>query len=444
MAAFRPVLALPTVAVAAVAFAVLIVGRPKPVVGARLRGGPTEGAHSLSWRLEVVERDGDVERPCAGRAVEVEARFAGGGSAAWSGTLDAEGAAAVSLPRRAAAIAGPVQVHVTASGLAAGVVDQSIQVTAAAWSEGARRRGGWVHGAAATNGASLKAAPARGVFAVPFRDPLWVALDGVHLTDALVPIRATADGGTVDGAVTVSSDHVHGRFFFTPIEHAVSVAFAATLPDGTDLHLDLAPAVIPGALHASLNAGAIIVESPILRDRAYVAVVDETERILGGTVVLSPDDQGGARGTLPAPSLPEGPLWAVVSSEPDLHSGAMVGWPLRDGDGAAPATTFDVPDLLIVDSVGPAQATERARVRRIRSLAAEFAALALTLSAIVLVRVSRRASTGLQTHLSEAGADDETTNRLAGTNEGARWVVWAAVFCLGLAAVMVAVFAAMR
>src|ERR1700742_2222266 len=45
-------LVLPAVAVLAVALAVLVIGRPRTVVGVRVRGGPTVGARALSFRVE--------------------------------------------------------------------------------------------------------------------------------------------------------------------------------------------------------------------------------------------------------------------------------------------------------------------------------------------------------------------------------------------------------
>ncbi|HEX7669154.1 MAG TPA: hypothetical protein VF395_06215, partial [Polyangiaceae bacterium] len=65
---------LPALAVAVVGLVVLRLGKTHPVVGARLRGGPTEGVRELSYRLEVVERHDDAARGVPGRVASVEAR----------------------------------------------------------------------------------------------------------------------------------------------------------------------------------------------------------------------------------------------------------------------------------------------------------------------------------------------------------------------------------
>ena len=439
-APIRPALVLPAFAVLAVAFAVLVVGRPRPVVGVRIRGGPTEGVRELSWRLELVERLGDLERPLAGRTVSVEARRGGGPASTWTGTLDAEGAASVSVALSGVSASGPVRVHVTTPEARDAVADAGVALTRAEWASSARRRGGWIEGASVA-GMALRAAPARGVFAVPFRDPLWVEVRGDRAGSADIPIGASSEGATLDGTAVVSRAHPRARLFVTPVEHAVSIFLTARVAEGTEARLDLAPAVIPGALHAALEGDALVVESPIVRERAYVAVVSESARVLGATVPLVPDARGGARGVLTVKALPPGPLWAVVSSEPELRSASLVGWPLVVSDSGEPATTFDVPDVLLLDSVGAALSREAARVHRVRALAATFSALALALAGLLITRAARRARADLEAHLERAGADEDSTRRVA---DAGAWSVVVALLCLGLAAVMAAMYALWR
>jgi len=169
--------------------------------------------------------------------------------------------------------------------------------------------------------------------------------------------------------------------------------------------------------------------------------VTETSRIAGGTVVLRATDRGMASGVLSVALPPGGPLWAVVSSEPDMRSLSLVGWPLRHDEGA-PAMTFDVPDVLVLDSVGATVARELARARRARMTAAIFAAAAIALAALLVARRARVAGAALEAHLDEAGSDAESTRRVATSGSGSVWLVAVAVLCLVLGAALIGVFAA--
>lgn len=449
---------LPALAVAVVGLVVLRLGKAHPTLGARLRGGPTEGAHALSYRLEVVERLDDTARGVSGRAASVEARLGTGELMTWQGTLDAEGAAAVAFPPRrpgpAGTVAGSVVLSVMLDGVRGPIAEASVSVSRARWAGTARRRGGWVEGPRVGGGLRLRAAAARGAFAVPFADALLV--DARRANGAFAgAITCECDTGKeprVPAVIFSSPGALPARALVRPLEHATSVPLVARDADGAMALLDVTLAVVPGALHAELVPEGVRVESPIARERAYVAVVTETERLAGGTVVLYGTDRGTAEGVLAVALPAEGPLWAVVSSEPDLGSAALVGWPLLLGpeaapsapsapDGAAP-TTFDVPDVLVLDSVGSRMQRELGRARRARLLAALFAVSAILLAAVLVARGARTAQDALEAHLAESGTDSETTTRVATPDGGIAGLVAVAVLCLVLGAALVGVFAA--
>ena len=68
-------LLLPLATVLVVAFALFVVGAPRAYAGAQLYGGPTEAAPVLAWRLALVERFEEIERPLARKNVRVEAHL---------------------------------------------------------------------------------------------------------------------------------------------------------------------------------------------------------------------------------------------------------------------------------------------------------------------------------------------------------------------------------
>ncbi len=430
---------LPASAIAVVAFTVLVSARPKPVVAVRLRGGPTEGATVLSWRLEVVERLGSRESVLAGRAASLEARFDGGG-ADWHGTLDAEGAASVTLAGFSSPVSGSVRVRVSVANLAP-LPETVFAVSRARWSAHARRRGGWVEGRPSGD-LSVRVAPGRGIFAVPFRDPLWVEVRGPNAALDGVTVSASAEGGRLVGTPRPPLVSRRSELFFTPDEYAVDVSVVAHSPT-ENARLDVALDVDPGALHAVLSPDGLVVSSPIVRERAYVAIVTESERLTGGTVTLIPDGSGGARGLFALGPLPREPTWAVVSSESDRASPALVGWPIVTS-GTEPPMTFDVPDVLLADTTAVAVGREASRVRCVRALAASFAVFALALTAWFVARDARRARAELRSHLDDAGADAESTIRIATSGGASNWVLALSLLVFALAALLVATFALYR
>lgn len=420
---------LPAVAVGAVAAAVLVIGRPRGVTGVRIRGGPTAALDVLSVRLEIADRLADVERPRRGDHVEVDVIGAPEPTSI-HGVLDDEGAVELVLPHF-----GRDAVHAQVRIGESFVADARWSLSVDAWSRAARRRGGWVE-RRFDDGTRIRAAAERGVFAVPFASPLWVEAerDGRFLG----ALDVHGDGADVVGPLAPSEGRL--RYLVTPREHAAAVAVRA--PGTTATELDVALAVVPGAFFAELRGNDLVVRSPVVRARAYVAIVGERERLAGATVALEADATG-ATGVIRNLSLPDGvPLWAVVSSEPELRSASLVGWPIRYAiDSAEPPKTFDVPDALLVDTMPQASSQESHRQRRVRLLAALIAAVSLFATAAAIVARSTAARARLTAHLASAGADPESTTRVTTTAAATAWAIATAVLTLALAALLFALFA---
>ncbi len=71
-------LALPVLTVLVVSYALLVAGVPRKLRGARVYGGPSEGASALSLRVESLERDGERESAFWNGPLSVHARASGG------------------------------------------------------------------------------------------------------------------------------------------------------------------------------------------------------------------------------------------------------------------------------------------------------------------------------------------------------------------------------
>jgi hypothetical protein len=180
-----------------------------------------------------------------------------------------------------------------------------------------------------------------------------------------------------------------------------------------------------------------LVRSPIVREQVFFSVVSETGRLGGGRLQLKPDDRGGSWSRVSLARGAARPLWAVVSSEPDMLSPATVGWPLDD---QADAKTFDVPDHLLLDGTTQGRDHNQQVYRRARWLAAAYAMGSLALVVLLLTRRVRAADARLAGHLR---AVTGTTERPpAAGRSGAGLVV--AGLCVALGFVLVMLLALYR
>jgi hypothetical protein len=426
-------LLLPLATVLVVAFALFVVGSPKAYVGARLYGGPTEAAPVLAWRLALVERFEEIERPLTRKNVRVEAQLSDGRRATFRGTADDEGYAAVRIELERP-VRGPIDVtvHDDAGELLA---RGRAFLSAEAWLSSARRRGGFLR--AKTSGElQLRGAALRGTFAVPFFDLLLVEVSARGSPVADVDLSFEPEGLRMASANASTDSAGRASIALAPREHAVAVAITARDASGRIGKFYSMLPVAPGALHAKLEGSDLVIASPIERQRAYFSLVSPRARLVGGAVLLTPDGQGGARGVVPLSNLfDHEDLWAVVSSEPGLDTQTTVGWPLRVS-GSGPHHTFDVADRLLLDGLGLGYAREQGRRRNARWLAGVFTALALGLT-LLLVRGRVHASQReLELHLRRTGANENDVERMQRQPGALRWLV--AGLCIALGFIVVA------
>lgn len=434
---------LPASAVLVVALAVLVGAVPRPVVAARLYGGATEGVTELTFRLAVLRQGPRAEAP---REVHVRAELEDGRTASWRGAIDDEGRASVRLEPGGGPIRGPVRVRVDGSAAGDPLAEGTVALSAEDWMRGARRRGGWLHGAA-TGPLRVRAAAGEGTFAVPFEGPLLVDVRGDAGPVIGARVRVRVEGGipATAGAITDAAGRAVVRL--APLEHAAAVTVDATGADGDIGQLQAVLPVVPGALRARIEGTVLRVESPIERSSAYVSLVTESARLGGGVVSLAPDGEGGASGAL---SLDRGldldtlaAAWAVVSSEPDQRSMALIGWPLRWEAHGEPPLTLDVADALLLDGLPAAERRERRRQDRIRLGAAAFALIAMGASLVLVRRRVHEARERLAAHLRDAAPPGEAAPTLEEPPRSGVAIAVAMV-CIALGFALIAFLATLR
>jgi hypothetical protein len=437
--------ALPFITVLVVAFAVFVVGAPRPYLGARVFGGPTVGVKRLALRVAAVERFAETEQPARAGELLVEASTHGG-RASYRGAVDDEGAAQVVLELRVPAQAGiRLVVRWLADGRDRLLADGTFALSATDWARTARRRGGWLRGQQ-SGALAVRVAPARGAFAVPFSDPLLIEVRSAAGPTPRARLSFSPEGLQIGDAREreLRTDALgFARLRLAPLDHAVALDIEAHSTEGATGTLYTMLPVVPGALHATLDGGGLRIASAVVRDRAYFSLVTQSARLGGGTAHLVPDARGGAAAIVDVHRLLEGTdgdVWAVVSSEPDLRTRSAVGWPVRVGE--QPARTFDVPDSLLLDGMRRGFDEDMARRQRARLLAGVFTLFALLLIVTLMRYRVRAAEHQLSEHLREAGASPEEVEGTQPPRTGVALLV--AALCLALGFVVILLVALLR
>jgi hypothetical protein len=443
----------PVLTVAAVAAALLVVGTLHPQLAARLYGGPTEGASVLAFRLEVVERTGDFEAAAAIGAVRIEVELSDGRRDSWQGWVDAGGMAAVRLEPRGGPVTGPVLVRVTSPHVRHDLARGRVHLSPDEWRRAAVWRGGWLNGQQAGE-LRVSVAPGRGVLAVPFVEPLLVEVREADSAVAGALVQFLPEGLDLHlprdrrALRTNASGRVVVRV--APREAVCALRVTATHPSGKQGQWYARLPVVQGALHARLRQGRLEVAAAIVREAAYFAVISERQRWAGGPVLLVPDGEGGAVGQIALPRLPSESLWAVVSTEPDLASASVLGWPLlvgwTDQSGVdalmarGPRRSLTVSDRLLLDGAAYLAAREARRQARALRLCVGLVAGALALLALWVVEQYRRSRNRLHRHLEGIGAPLEVTARVAGPRLSMLFRLLMALGCVALYFVLLALW----
>lgn len=393
-------LSLPVVTVTVVALAVFVLGAPGSYRGARLWGGPTVGQGVVSARLQAVQRLYEMEYPVPNVPVDIEARTGARVLGRFHGTTDAAGFLEVRVPLVESARAD-LELRVLSRGelLARGPV----ALTREQWTAGVRRRGGWIASTSA-NTLRIRVHPGRGVFAVPFSDPVLIEVSTAvgPAVGAEVRVRSEGTSQPTSELSLRTDDQGLAQLMLTPREHVVALGIEASFEQERAKWYSTLP-VVPGALHARREGSKLVIEAPVPRDAAFYSIVNERGRLAGGRVSLVADGRGGATAMVVLPAGWEPPAWAVVASEADLNTVAAVGWPL---DAGKPLPTFDARDDLLLDGVPQAYKSSQERPRRARVLAGVFALLALALAVVLFTGRVRAADRAFSRHLGEMANGD--------------------------------------
>jgi hypothetical protein len=384
---------------------VLWVGAPRPVVSARAWGGPTEKLSRWTGWVEVGARNG-LGRPLSGATLHITARASRGLQAETIATLDANGQAelALSFGERP-----PEAFVLTVRHEGRTLAEGDVRVTVAEWRARASQRGGYFPVSSRGSGI-LRAAPARGAFAVPFEGPLWMRAEraGPHPAPG-VRVELSSSGGRIQPNAVVTDEHGLAAATLTPFEHVVTLNARVAFGPGASADLTASVPIVPGASMAERRGDVLVVRSPVERSEVFVTLVSEAGRLAGARVPLRSEGNGMSNGTLALPADLPAETWAVVESARGAPHGERVGWPLFAPRGE-PAFTFDARDVLVLDGFPSATKRERDRQLAVRRIALAMGLGGAFFSALSVYLNARRESRRLTTHLDAqlAGEDGKT------------------------------------
>lgn len=282
-----------------------------------------------------------------------------------------------------------------------------------------QQRGGVIEGQA-TGDVEIRVGVLHGVLAVPFEAPLElrVSQHGEPLPRARIGMRAA--GGVFsanDGQLQMLSSDPHGvvRSSLLPREHLVELTVMALPEDSSEA---LTPAlldsltppagvarwygrlpVVPGASYATVDAGQLVVSSPVPRSRLYVDFFDDGRAVAASSVPLQPRAASWS-GRLELPPMLRSleRAHALVSSEPDMQAMALVGWPL----GNSVQATFERRMELLVDGVALGQRRRAETSLEVRRGVVALVLLAALLEVLLFWGFGRRLAALTPAHLAGA------------------------------------------
>jgi hypothetical protein len=429
---------LPTASVLVAALVFLGPGAVRPALGARIYGGPAEGARSLSLRVEVVRSLYEVVDGGGAQGLVVEASAPGQALGAWRGSTGPDGIAEVRLDA-GAPLAGPLAIRVTAGGerprlLAGGEI-------ALGQPPPARVEPGSVAGTQRGD-LDLVVVASRGLLAAPFPEVVRVLVSPAGRAE----LELSGPGLDLSPAKQTTDERGVATFRVAALAHDVELTLAARSGERTARWEGTLP-VVPGAMWLSPPApggGALALLSPVPRERAYVSFWTEEGRVAGAVVPLARDARGFYAGEVRAPELPAARvLYATVAGDPvELGSGTAA-WPIRPAEGAVAHR----PIGLLFDGLPGALGREQQRAWATRRAGLVLIGVAALAEVLLLFLTGRASQRRLEAHLvaaSEALPEADRAAVLSAAREHPALRALLAAALVGLAFAMVAALSTFR
>lgn len=407
-----PLFALPLMMVAVLGISVLVSATPRPIVWARVYGGPTD-AETWHGRLQVRRERSDVSQPLS--QAEVRLRWVSSrGETMRSFTTGPDGWTEFRLPRPRTRKDETLRLVVEYGAEHDVIAEGEPEVTTERFTQSARRRGGDLSGhAEGPTKIELRLSPP--VLSVPFAAQLTLNLEPrappseTGAKKEPFEVELTAEGLDFESERLTMTPGERETLTIHPRQHVVTLKTRVRPPDGPPSSRFTPLPVIPGSMGLSEQDDHLLVSSPVGKPEAWYAVVGSWGRGPGGRIELDAGqrDESTSRGRIPRSVLPDRPdRYLLLASTPDGRSPSTVGYPL-DGQ----PTTFDAWDAFVIDSGPLARQAEARRLRKVRWVLGGYAALCGLATLILFVRRVRLADQELARNLRRAGAGTATRDR---------------------------------
>jgi len=390
----------PAIGMAAIAASVLF-GTDAEPHWAQLFAGPTDHAGRLAWR--VAAKRGSLERqlPLV-TTVNIVVTFTDKSHFQRDIALDDDGLGWLMLDRQSGALHEPIAVQVREGSqqLAHG----SVYVSQQQWQAAERLEGGWLQGhregprdirVGVVDGVVLHSRPSEVVVSITegghavINQPFSVSADGAEVLKAGRLARVDhPDREPLAPVVLRTDERGLGRLTVRTTDLAATLRVASDSP-AESLFVGALP-VRGGGIEVAREDHSLVVTSPVGLTHATVGLLTQTGLVDVRTVPLTASSSGSvARVTYDA--WPPEPLWAMVSSEPQLDAGNTLGWPLLAPQERSEAhVSRVVPNRLVLD--GFRAVTARLERQHTRAWATSSVALLLVGALLVfaIVRSNRR------------------------------------------------------
>lgn len=379
----------PAFGMAAIAASALVMTEPEARWG-KVFVGPTDQPGPLVWRVAIRRGSSEQPQPTAAK-LKLVASFGDTSPLVREFATDTEGVAWVRFDRPAGAPIGPIAITLSEGSrvLARGPVSLKRQ----RWLAGQRNDGGWCLGHHEGN-VDIKVGVVDGVVLHSYPCPIVVALSKVGRPLPHQPFSVQAEGATIDGApepgrvMLVTDERGVGHLSVRSIDMAAMLT--VTVPEPNTSRFVGALPIRAGGLRLLRLSDTLVVSSSIGQEKATIGLLTDNGLVDVRTVQLQ---AGGdhTSATLTYSGWPSSPLWAMVSSEPELDAGNTIGWPMLNETDRQEAHASRVnPNLLVLD--GYSLVIRRLQQQRHRALYTSSLALILlgTLMAWVMIRSNRR------------------------------------------------------
>lgn len=397
----------PLLAVAVTATVLLGPGATRKAAFVRVYGTPTSSAQTLALRIEGAERLYGVDEKAAFENISVEATDADTPLEPVRLSLgaDAIGEVLINAPRP---LTGPISLRVTHGDhvLAHGNIDLHHAPPSERFVLSPLSLPGQTSG-----NLKMYVAVRRGALAAPLPDVLDIRVGlAEHVSPSNqgfdgIELEASAPGATIEPSKFVTDEHGAASIVVTPQAHHVELTITGKHPGHGDGRWEGTLPVIPGAIWMEPETkNGLVFVSQAPRDRVYVSAMNETGRIFGAIVPVSPDAHHMYRGRLDLPKhVQDVATHVVVAGDPQEQGAATVAWPLRSGEVAR---SLQLERLL--DGAADAEQYERARASKARRAALWVVVAAMIFVVLLMLVQSRRAQRQLEANLGSA-ADDASS-----------------------------------